>query len=135
MQSQRSQVGGRHPVVDIDNGIESTTSGPAVSYQVNMAKAAHVGFAPQALADETQAMLDGVQALQPVVIDDRPYPVRIRYPAAIRSSVDAMNNTMLVGPGGQVANLGSLATMTETARPDRDFARQPATLRRGHRAA
>ncbi len=107
------EVGGRHPVVDIDNGIESTTSGPAVSYQVNMAKAAHVGFAPQALADETQAMLDGVQALQPVVIDDRPYPVRIRYPAAVRSSVDAMNNTMLVGPGGQVANLGSLATMTE----------------------
>jgi len=107
------QVGGRHPVVDIDNGIESTTSGPAVSYQVNMAKAAHVGFAPQALADETQAMLDGVQALQPVVIDDRPYPVRIRYPATIRSSVEAMNDTMLVGPGGQVANLGSLATMTE----------------------
>jgi len=107
------QVGGRHPVVDIDNGIESTTSGPAVSYQVNMAKAAHVGFAPQALADETQAMLDGVQALQPVVIDDRAYPVRIRYPATIRSSVEAMNDTMLVGPGGQVANLGSLATMTE----------------------
>jgi multidrug efflux pump subunit AcrB len=108
------QVGGRSPVVDIDNGIESTTSGPAVSYQVNMAKAAHVGFAPQALADETQAMLDGVQALQPVVIDDRPYPVRIRYPASIRSSVEAMNNTMLVAPGGQVANLGSLATVTET---------------------
>jgi multidrug efflux pump subunit AcrB len=47
------------------------------------------------------------------VIDDRPYPVRIRYPATIRSSVEAMNDTMLVGPGGQVANLGSLATMTE----------------------
>jgi multidrug efflux pump subunit AcrB len=107
------QVSGRSPVVDIDNGIESTTSGPAVSYHVNMAKAAHVGFTPQALADETQAMLDGVQAQQPVVIDDRPYPVRIRYPSGVRSSVSAMNNTMLVGPGGQVANLGSLATMTE----------------------
>ena len=109
------QVGGRNPVVDIDNGIESTTSGPAVSYQVNMAKAAHVGFTPQALADETEAMLDGVQAQQPVVIDDRPYPVRIRYPSATRSSIAAMNNTMLVAPGGQVANLGSLATMTELA--------------------
>jgi multidrug efflux pump subunit AcrB len=107
------QVGGHSPVVDIANGIESTTSGPAVSYQVNMANAAHVGFTPQALADETQAMLDGVQALQPVVIDDRPYPVRIRYPSAIRSSIAAMNNTMLMAPGGQVANLGSLATMTE----------------------
>ncbi|HUK47377.1 MAG TPA: efflux RND transporter permease subunit [Terriglobales bacterium] len=107
------QVDGRSPVVDIDNGIESTTSGPAVSYEVNMAKAAHVGFTPQALADETEAMLDGVQALQPVVIGDRPYPVRIRYPPAIRSSIAAMNDTMLVGPDGQIANLGSLATMTE----------------------
>jgi multidrug efflux pump subunit AcrB len=108
------QVGGRHPVVDVDNGIESTTSGPAVSYQVNMAAAAHVGFTPQALADEAQAMLDGVTAMQPVVIDDRPYPLRIRYPADVRSSIITMNETMLVAPGGQLANLGSLAAMTES---------------------
>jgi multidrug efflux pump subunit AcrB len=107
------QVGGRSPVVDVDNGIESTTSGPAVSYQVNMAAAAHVGFTPQALADEAEAMLDGTPTTQPVVIDDRPYPVRIRYPAEVRSSIDNMNDTMLVAPGGQLANLGSLATMTE----------------------
>ncbi len=107
------QVGGQNPVVDVDNGIESTTSGPAVSYQVNMARAAHVGFTPQALADEAEAMLDGVTAMQPVVIDDRPFPVRIRYPAKLRSSISAMNDTMLVAPGGQLANLGSLATMTE----------------------
>jgi multidrug efflux pump subunit AcrB len=37
------QVGGEHPVVDIDDGIDSTTSGPAVSFRVNMAKAAHAG--------------------------------------------------------------------------------------------
>lgn len=107
------QVGGRNPIVDVDNGIESTTSGPAVSYQVNMSAASHVGFTPQALADEAQAMLDGVTAMQPVVIDDRPYPVRIRYPSELRSSVSAMNDTMLVAPGGQLANLGSLATITE----------------------
>ncbi|MGC1372773.1 MAG: efflux RND transporter permease subunit [Candidatus Sulfotelmatobacter sp.] len=107
------QVGGRNPVVDVDDGIESTTSGPAVSFQVNMAAASHVGFSPLNLADEAEAMLDGVKAAQPVVIDDRPYPVRIRYPAEIRSSLETMNNTMLVGPGGQLANLGSLATITE----------------------
>jgi multidrug efflux pump subunit AcrB len=107
------QVGGHNPVVDVDNGIESTTSGPAVSYQVNMAAAAHVGFTPQALADEAEAMLDGTTTTQPVVIDDRPYPVRIRYPAEIRSSIEKMNDMMLVAPGGQLANLGSLATMTE----------------------
>lgn len=107
------KVGGHNPIVDVDNGIESTTSGPAVSYQVNMAKAAHVGFTPQGLADETAAMLDGVKAAQPVVIDDRSYAVRIRYPEQVRSSISAMNNTMLVAPGGQLANLGSLATMTD----------------------
>jgi multidrug efflux pump subunit AcrB len=107
------QVNGHSPVVDVDNGIESTTSGPAVSYQVNMAAAAHVGFTPQALADEAEAMLDGTTTTQPVVIDDRSYPVRIRYPAEIRSSIDRMNDMMLVAPGGQLANLGSLATMTE----------------------
>lgn len=107
------QAGGHNPVVDVDNGIESTASGPAVSYQVNMAAAAHAGFTPQALADEAEAMLDGTPAAQPVVIDDRPYTVRIRYPAEIRSSIDQMNDTMLVAPGGQLANLGSLATMTQ----------------------
>ncbi len=107
------QSGKDHPVVDIDNGIDSTTSGPAVSYQVDLAKAAHVGFTPQDLADEAEAMLDGVKTAQPVVINDRPYPVRIRYPAEIRSSLSAMNNTMLVGPAGQLANLGSLAAITE----------------------
>lgn len=107
------QVGGTHPVVDIDNGIDSTTSGPAISYEVNMAKAAHVGFSPQDLANEAAAMLDGVTAAQPVVVSDRPYPVRIRYPAEVRSSLPAMNNTMLVGPNGQLANLGSLAAMAD----------------------
>jgi multidrug efflux pump subunit AcrB len=107
------QSGGDHPVVDVDNGIDSTTSGPAVSYRVDMAKASHAGFTPQDVANEAQAMLDGVEAAQPMVVNDRSYAVRIRYPAEIRSSLSAINNTMLVAPGGQTANLGSLAEMTE----------------------
>jgi multidrug efflux pump subunit AcrB len=107
------QVGGANPVVDIDNGIDSTTSGPAVSFRVNMARASHAGFTPQDVANEATAMLDGVTASEPIVLNDRPYALRIRYPAEIRSSLSAMNNTMLVGPGGQTANLGSLATMTD----------------------
>jgi len=107
------QVGGKNPVVDIDDGIDSTTSGPAVSFQVNMARASHAGFAPQDVANEATAMLDGVTASEPMVVNDRPYTLRVRYPAAVRSSLSAMNNTLLVGPGGQTANLGSLATMTD----------------------
>ncbi|MFZ3216016.1 MAG: efflux RND transporter permease subunit [Candidatus Acidiferrales bacterium] len=107
------EVGGKHPVVDVDDGIDSTTSGPAVSFRVNTATASHSGFTPQDVANETQAMLNGVEASAPVVLNDRPYAVRIRYPSEIRASLSAMNNTMLVGPGGHIANLGSLTTMTD----------------------
>jgi multidrug efflux pump subunit AcrB len=108
-------VGGNRPIVDVDDGIDSTTSGPAVSFQVDMSKASHAGFTPQDVANEAQAMLNGVEATAPVVVNDRPYAVRIRYPADIRSSLEAMTNTMLVSPGGHTANLGSLATMTDVA--------------------
>ncbi len=106
-------VGGKHPIVDIDNGIDSTTSGPAVSFQVHNSRAAHAGFSPQDIANEAGAMLDGVTTNEPVVINDRPYAVRVRYPHSVRSSLNAMNNTLLVSPTGQTANLGSLASIQE----------------------
>jgi multidrug efflux pump subunit AcrB len=48
-----------------------------------------------------------------MVVNDRPYALRIRYPGEIRSSLAAMNNTVLISPGGQTANLGSMAAMTD----------------------
>jgi multidrug efflux pump subunit AcrB len=107
------QVGGKHPVVDVDNGIDSTTSGPAMVYQVDMAAAAHAGFTPQDVATEARAMLDGVPTTEPAVVNDRPYTVRIRFPKADRSSLSAMNSTLMVSPTGELASLGSLAPMTE----------------------
>lgn len=107
------QVGGKRPVVDIDNGIDSTTSGPAIVFNVNVARASRAGFSPQNVANEAQAMLDGVTAAQPVVVNDRPYALRIRFPEAIRSSLDAMANTTLTSPTGEKASLGSLASITE----------------------
>jgi multidrug efflux pump subunit AcrB len=59
------------------------------------------------------AMLDGVPAAEPVVVNDRPYTLRIRFPKADRSSVSAMNDTLLVSPTGQLASLGTLASMSE----------------------
>ncbi len=107
------QAGGKHPVVDIDDGIDSTTSGPAVIFNVNVARAAHAGFSPQNVANEATAMLDGLPAPTPVVVNNRPYTLRIRFPEAVRSSLEAMNNTMLISPTGQTASLGSLASITE----------------------
>jgi len=106
------QAGGRHPVVDIDDGIDSTTSGPAIVYHVNMAAAAHAGFTPQDVATEAKALLDGVPATEPAVVNDRPYTVRIRFPKKDRSSLSAMNSTLMISPTGRLASLGSLARMT-----------------------
>ncbi|HVB85166.1 MAG TPA: efflux RND transporter permease subunit [Candidatus Dormibacteraeota bacterium] len=106
-------VGGSHPIVDIDNGIDSTTSGPALSYRVDLAKAANAGFTPQEVANQATAMLDGVTTQQPMVVNDRPYTVRIRYPQTVRSSLSDMNNMVIVSPTGQTANLGALANMTD----------------------
>ncbi|MDE3154513.1 MAG: efflux RND transporter permease subunit [Acidobacteriota bacterium] len=107
-------LGGVHPVVDIDDGIDSTTSGPVVTYDIDMAKAAHAGFRPQDVVTEADAMLDGVTASQPVVVNDRPYALRIRYPEAYRSSLSSMNSTLLTSPTGQLATLGSLASISQT---------------------
>ncbi|MGH9326352.1 MAG: efflux RND transporter permease subunit [Terriglobia bacterium] len=107
------QVNGKSPVVDVDNGIDSTTSGPAIMFRVSNAMSSHAGFSPEDVARQAQTMLDGVTAAEPVVVNDRPYTLRIRYPETVRSSLAAMNNTMLISPTGQTGNLGSLASLRE----------------------
>jgi multidrug efflux pump subunit AcrB len=107
------EVGGKHPVVDLDNGIDSTTSGPAMIFTVDAAKAAHAGFSPQDVANDATAMLDGVTSPEPVVVNDRPYALRIRFPGSVRSSLEKMDDTLMISPEGATANLGSLASITE----------------------
>src|SRR5208282_4351829 len=53
------KIGNLHPVVDVLDGIENTTSGPAVTYQVNPAVAARAGFTPEEIALDAAAILEG----------------------------------------------------------------------------
>lgn len=102
-----------HGVVDVQNGIEDATSGPAVNYQINPVIAARAGFSPDELAMDASAILEGEPATTPVVVNDRAYTVRVRFPEANRASIEAMNNTLLVSSAGRTATLGSLATVTQ----------------------
>src|SRR6185312_12838150 len=102
-------------VVDVQNGVENTTSGPAVNYQIDPAIAARAGFTPDEVAIDASAILEGEPATTPVVVNDRAYTVRVRFPEANRASVEAMNNTLLVSSAGRTATLGSLATVTQVA--------------------
>src|SRR5579884_101278 len=100
-------------VVDIQNGVENTTSGPAVNYQIDPAVTARAGFTPDEVAIDASAILEGEPATTPVVVNDRAYTVRVRFPDANRASIDAMNNTLLVSSAGRTATLGSLANITQ----------------------
>ncbi|MBZ5562807.1 MAG: efflux RND transporter permease subunit, partial [Acidobacteriia bacterium] len=107
------QVGGKKPVVDVLNGIDNTISGPAVVFKVNPPVAAQAGFSPEEVATDAQAVLDGVPASTPVIVNDRAYTVRVRFPETDRASRASMSNTLLTSSTGQTATLGSLATITE----------------------
>jgi len=107
------KIGGNsHPVVDVLNGVENTISGPAVTYQVNTLVAARAGFTPEEVAVNAAAVLEGEPAATPVVLNDRAYTVRVRFPEQNRASLDSMSNALLTSSTGRTATLGSLATLT-----------------------
>jgi CzcA family heavy metal efflux pump len=100
-------------VVDILNGIDNTISGPATLFQVDPAMAARAGFTPQEIELDASAIMQGEPAPTPVVVNDRAYTIRVRFPELTRSSVDAIRNTLLVSSTGRTATLGSLASVAE----------------------
>ena len=108
-------IGGKTPIVDIADGIEKTTSGPAVRFTVNPEAADRAGFSVEELGTVSVAMVEGARAAAPVLVNDRPYPLRIRYPQGARASLEAMANTMLVSSSGTTATLGALTTLDELA--------------------
>jgi CzcA family heavy metal efflux pump len=99
-------------VVDVLNGIENTISGPAVTYQVNPSVSARAGFTPEEVAMDASAILEGEPAATPVILNDRAYTIRVRFPEASRSSLDSMSNTLVTSSTGRTATLGSLASVT-----------------------
>ncbi|HYX70106.1 MAG TPA: efflux RND transporter permease subunit, partial [Terriglobales bacterium] len=100
-------------VVDVLDGIDNTISGPAVAFQVDPAVAARAGFTPEEVATDAAAILQGEPAANPVVVNDRAYTIRVRFPAQNRASLEAMSNTLLNSSAGTTATLGSLAKLTE----------------------
>jgi CzcA family heavy metal efflux pump len=100
-------------VVDVEDGIDSTTSGTAVSFDVDPMVTARAGFTPQEVELDASAMLQGEPASTPVVLNARSYTIRVQFPPSTRRDLDSMRKTLLVSGSGKTATIGSLATMTE----------------------
>jgi len=105
-------IGNIHGVVDVLDGIENTISGPAITFQIDPATAARSGFSAEEINTDAAALLEGEPATTPVILNDRAYPIRVRFPERIRTSLEQMTNTLLVSSTNRTATLGSLATVT-----------------------
>ncbi|HEX4321423.1 MAG TPA: efflux RND transporter permease subunit [Acidobacteriaceae bacterium] len=100
-------------VVDTQNGIDNTVSGPATSFQISPVLAARFGFTPQEVAEDATAILDGLPTTEPMIVNGRPYTVRVRLPEENRASLAAIENTVFNSASGRTASLGSIAQVTQ----------------------
>ncbi len=102
-----------HGVVDVENGIENTLSGPATNFQVDPVMAARLGFTPSEISEDATAILDGVATTNPLIANGRPYAIRVRLSDEHRTSFDAIENTVFNSSSGHTATLGSLANIEQ----------------------
>ena len=100
-------------VVDTQNGVDNTLSGPATSFRVDPVLAGRLGFTPTEVAEDATAILDGLPTTDPVIVNGRPYTVRVRLPDANRSSLSAIESTVFNSATGRLAPLGSMAEVTQ----------------------
>jgi multidrug efflux pump subunit AcrB len=100
-------------VVDVENGIDNTISGPATSFKVDPVVAARLGFTPSEVSQDATAILDGIPITNPLIANGRPYTIRIRLGPETRSSAQALENTVFNSTEGHTASLGSLAAIEQ----------------------
>ena len=100
-------------IVDTQNGVDNTLSGPATTFQVDPALASRLGFTVQEVAEDATSLLDGLPATDPVIMGGRPYTVRVRMSDEHRASLSAIENTVFNSATGHTATLGSLAEIKE----------------------
>ena len=97
-------------VVDVKDGIENTISGSAIVMNVDPVVAARAGFSPQEIELDASAILQGEPATTPVIVNDRSYTIRVRFPENTRASLNEIRNTIITSSStGKSATLGSLA--------------------------
>ena len=100
-------------VVDVENGIDNTISGPATNFQVDPVLTARLGFTPLEVSEDATAILDGIPIPDPLIANGRPYMIRVRLDDENRGSLDAIENTVFNSSSGHTASLGSLAAIQE----------------------
>jgi CzcA family heavy metal efflux pump len=100
-------------VVDVENGIENTISGPATNFQVDPSVASRFGFTPHEVSEDATSILDGIPISAPLIANGRQYTIRVRLGDETRASLDTIRNTVFNSASGHTATLGSLADVQQ----------------------
>jgi CzcA family heavy metal efflux pump len=100
-------------VVDTQNGVDNTISGPATNFQIDPVVAGRLGFTPTEIAEDATSILDGLPTNDPLITGGRPYTIRVRLPDANRDSLEAIENTVFNSSSGHTATLSAMATVTQ----------------------
>ncbi len=98
-------------VVGVLDGIDDTISSPETIYQIHPQVTATSGFTPEEVATDADALMDGVVAPTPMVVNNREYDIRIRFPRQYRATPEAVGNTVFVSSTGTTASLSSLVSV------------------------
>jgi CzcA family heavy metal efflux pump len=106
-------IGKVNGVVDVQDGVDNTISGPATNFQVDPTLAARMGFTTTEVAEDATSILDGVTANAPLIANGRSYTIRVRLGDDTRASLDAMENTVFNSSTGHLATLGSMTHITQ----------------------
>ena len=100
-------------VVDVQDGMENTVSGPATTFTVDSGLASRLGFTTEDVSTDATALVEGVQAPTPLVAAGRAYPIRVRMPQARLSSLQSLQNEVINSATGKLSTLGALTTLTQ----------------------
>jgi CzcA family heavy metal efflux pump len=100
-------------VVDTQNGVDNTISGPATNFQIDPVVAGRLGFTPTEVAEDATSILDGLPTNNPLISGGRPYTIRVRLPDANRASLEAIQNTVFNSSTGHTSTLSAMATVTQ----------------------
>jgi CzcA family heavy metal efflux pump len=98
-------------LVDVQDGLENTMSGPANVFTVKPTLASQSGFTTADFAIDAAAIVEGEKSEVPLVSNGHSYPIRIRFPRANRESIEAIRNTVVLSPTGHLSALGDLAAV------------------------
>jgi multidrug efflux pump subunit AcrB len=99
-------------VVDVENGVGNTISGPATNFQVDPVAASRMGFSPAEVSDDATSILDGITT-DPLIANGRAYNIRVRLADEHRTSLEAIEDTVFLSASGHSATLGSLADVEQ----------------------